>query len=94
MTTSTAAKHKMDTTGTTEAHEQMIYEALCFIRHGNAQDIAQRTGLNSVEVTRRLAKMQEAGRIFKTKVTTPSKLNGNSMHVWALRGVNKIVIEL
>lgn len=85
----------MDTTGTTEAHERKIIGALIGLDgFGNAQDIATWTNLDSVTVTRRLAGLQKKGEIFKTKVTTPSKLNGNSMHVWALKGVKKIVIDL
>lgn len=96
-TTSILAKSKMDTTGTTEAHERIINGALiCIGGYGNAQDISSWLGgtLNSVEVTRRLAGMEKKGMIFKTKVTTPSKKNGNSMYVWALKGVTSISIEV
>lgn len=96
-TTSLQAKDKMDSTGATIDHERIINGALiCIGGYGNAQDISSWLGgtLNSVEVTRRLAGMEKKGMIFKTKVTTPSKINGNSMYVWALKGVKKIVIDL
>lgn len=74
--------------GTAEEHREAIYWAL--LRAGvplNYEQIAQRSGLDPVQVGRRLSEMldpKQDGRVERMSETRPTR-TGRPAHLWRLR---------